>query len=164
MQAVPIRNSAMEVALETHETENGTIVMAASPEPEIVGELKALNETVRQRGGCDVVINFSQVDIVTSSSLSALLRLHKLVHDSGHALTLCCLSPATQGILAVTGLKGVFDIREEPVGRRVSDTQLADPIDTKDIVPSDNDDGQRPNTQVAHAPSSLTPIWEPSSS
>ena len=42
-------------------------------EPEMGDELKTVIAEFRDRGDCDVVIDFSNVDIVTSSSLSKLL-------------------------------------------------------------------------------------------
>ncbi len=57
------------------------VLVDLPPEPQIADELKSVTEIVRDRGDCDVVIDFSSVDIVTSSSLSMLLRLRKLVVD-----------------------------------------------------------------------------------
>ncbi|MHC4694595.1 MAG: hypothetical protein ACYS67_17790, partial [Planctomycetota bacterium] len=62
-----------------------TIVLVDLPqEPEMGDELKAVTEIIRDRGDCDLVVDFSSVDIVTSSSLSKLLKLRKLVGDCGH--------------------------------------------------------------------------------
>ena len=90
------------------------IVLVDLPaEPQIVDELKDVTEMVRDRGDCDVVIDFSSVDIITSSSLSALLRLRKLLVDCGHQLVFCSVAPATKGIFTVTGLDGVFEIVDD---------------------------------------------------
>jgi len=63
------------------------IVLVDLPqEPQIGDELKAVTEMVRDRGDCDVVVDFSNVDIVTSSSLSKFLKLRKLLSDCGHKL------------------------------------------------------------------------------
>ena len=48
-------------------------------EPRMRSELKTLIEIVRDRGDCDVVVDFSSVDIMTSTSISGLLRLRKLL-------------------------------------------------------------------------------------
>ncbi|GAF99815.1 unnamed protein product, partial [marine sediment metagenome] len=48
-------------------------------EPEMADELISVTEIVRDRDGCNVVIDFSSVDIVTSSSLSKLLKLRKVL-------------------------------------------------------------------------------------
>jgi anti-anti-sigma factor len=86
------------------------ILVDLSPEPNTGEELKTLTTIVRDRGDCDVVVDFAEIDIITSSSLSALLRLRKLVGDCGHRLVFCSVAPATKGVFAVTGLDGVFEI------------------------------------------------------
>lgn len=82
-------------------------------EPDMGEELQTVTEMVRDRGDCDVVIDFSNVDIVTSSSLSKLLKLRKLLGDCGHRLIFCSVAPATKGIFTVTGLDGIFEITDD---------------------------------------------------
>jgi anti-anti-sigma factor len=82
-------------------------------EPDMGDELKSVTEIVRDRGDCDAVIDFSSVDIITSSSLSKLLKLRKLLNDCGHKLIFCNVAPATKGIFTVTGLDGVFDVVDD---------------------------------------------------
>ena len=90
------------------------IVLVDLPaEPEMGEELKTVTQMVRDRGDCEVVVDFSKVDIVTSSSLSKLLRLKKLMSDCGHRLVFCNVAPATKGIFTVTGLDGIFEIVDD---------------------------------------------------
>jgi len=89
------------------------ILVDLPSEPEMGEELKTVTEQVRDRGDCEVVVDFSKVDIITSSSLSKLLRLRKLVGDCGHRLVFCSVAPATRGIFTVTGLDGVFEIVDD---------------------------------------------------
>ncbi|MHC4642688.1 MAG: STAS domain-containing protein [Planctomycetota bacterium] len=90
------------------------IVLVDLPqEPEMGDELRAVTEIIRDRGDCDLVVDFSCVDIVTSSSLSKLLKLRKLVGDCGHRLVFCNVAPATRGIFTVTGLDGVFEVADD---------------------------------------------------
>jgi anti-anti-sigma factor len=90
------------------------IVLVDLPaEPEMGEELKTITQIVRDRGDCEVVVDFSKVDIVTSSSLSKLLRLKKLMSDCGHRLVFCNVAPATKGIFTVTGLDGIFEIVDD---------------------------------------------------
>lgn len=90
-------------------TEN-VILSDVTPEPDLNEELKNVTETVRERGDCDVIIDFSKVDIVTSSSLSKLLKLRKLLMDCNRRLILCCVARATRAIFSVTALDNVFEI------------------------------------------------------
>ncbi|MHC4483513.1 MAG: STAS domain-containing protein [Planctomycetota bacterium] len=89
------------------------ILVDLPQEPQMADELKTVTEMVRDRGNCDVVIDFSSIDIVTSSSLSKLLRLRKLLADCAHRLVFCNVAAATKGIFTVTGLDGVFEIVDD---------------------------------------------------
>ena len=89
------------------------VLVDLPPEPEMGEELKTATQVVRDRGDCEVVVDFSKVDIVTSSSLSKLLRLKKLMSDCGHRLVFCNVAPATKGIFTVTGLDGIFEIVDD---------------------------------------------------
>jgi anti-anti-sigma factor len=89
------------------------ILVDLPQEPHMGDELKTVIEIIRDRGNCDAVVDFSSIDIVTSSSLSKLLKLRKLLADCGHKLVLCNVAPATKGIFTVTGLDGVFELVDD---------------------------------------------------
>lgn len=90
------------------------IVLVDLPqEPQIADELEAVIEIVRDRGDCDVVMDFSEVDIITSSALSMLLKLRKLLTDCGHKLIFCNVAAATRGVFTVTGLDMVFEFVDD---------------------------------------------------
>jgi anti-anti-sigma factor len=89
------------------------ILVDLPQEPQMADELKTVTEMVRDRGNCEVVIDFSSIDIVTSSSLSKLLKLRKLLADCAHRLVFCNVAAATKGIFTVTGLDGVFEIVDD---------------------------------------------------
>lgn len=89
------------------------ILVDLPPEPNIGDELKTVTDITRDRGDCDVVVDFSSIDIVTSSSLSKLLKLRKLLADCGHRLVFCNVAPATRGIFTVTGLDGIFEVADD---------------------------------------------------
>ena len=89
------------------------ILVDLPQEPEMGDEIKTVTEIVRDRGDCEVVMDFSSVDIVTSSSLSKLLKLRKLLADCGHRLIFCSVAAATKGIFTVTGLDGIFEITDD---------------------------------------------------
>lgn len=90
-----------------------TILIDLLQEPDMKNELETALVMVRGRSNCDVVIDFSDVNIVTSSSMSSLLKLRKMLLDNGHKLILCSVSPATKGIFMVTGLDGNFEFAND---------------------------------------------------
>jgi anti-anti-sigma factor len=90
------------------------IVLVDLPTEPLMGdELKTVADIIKDRGDCDVVVDFSAIDIITSSSLSKLLKLRKMLTDCDHQLIFCNIPPATRGIFAVTGLEGVFKVVDD---------------------------------------------------
>jgi len=85
------------------------------PEPDVGPELEIVAEVVRGEGDCDVIVNFSGVDIVTSSSISKLLQLNKLLAELGHRLLLCNVAPATESVFKVAGLDIVFEFATDEI-------------------------------------------------
>lgn len=71
-------------------------------------ELKQVNETVGSECNCDVIVDFSRVEIVNSWNISNLLILRDLLQSSGHQLILCSITTVTKCIFVVAGLSEVF--------------------------------------------------------
>jgi len=76
-------------------------------------ELKTLNETVGNAGNCDVIIDFSLVEIVNSWNISNLLILRDLLQNSGRQLVLCGITTVTKCIFVVAGLSEVFTFADD---------------------------------------------------
>jgi anti-anti-sigma factor len=92
---------------------DSVILVTVAPEPDMGDELKTVTEIVRQRDKCSVVIDFSEAELVTSSSLAQLLRLQKVLDDHNQQMVLCGASPRTKGVFEVTGLDKVFEFVED---------------------------------------------------
>jgi len=91
-----------------------TVVLVDLPaEPQIGDELKTVTEIVCDKGDIDVVIDFSSVDIITSSSISALLKLRKLLTDCERRLVFCNVPAATKGVFTVTGINEIFEFVDD---------------------------------------------------
>ena len=76
-------------------------------------ELQRVIDMVHKRGDCDVVVDFSSVDVVGCTTLTWLLELRQLLQDRGHTLVLCSVAPATKGIFTIARLDEVFDFVED---------------------------------------------------
>jgi anti-anti-sigma factor len=94
-------------------SEDVLFVDLPSKEPQICDELKNLNEVIVTRSDCDVVIDFFRVEIITSSSISNLLILRKLLQERGRQLILCNVAVMTKYIFTVAGLDKVFDFVDD---------------------------------------------------
>jgi anti-anti-sigma regulatory factor len=82
-------------------------------EPQIGDELKNLNEIISTGSDCDVVIDFFRVEIITSSSISNLMILRKLLQERERQLILCNVAIVTKYIFTVAGLDKVFDFVDD---------------------------------------------------
>jgi len=89
------------------------VLVELSREPQMRDELKTITDIVHDRGDCDVIIDFSNVDIITSSSLSNLLRLRQLLLDCGRRLVFCSVPAFTKSTFRVTGLDGIFELADD---------------------------------------------------
>ena len=88
------------------------LVELPSKSPKIANELKAVNEAASKEGKCDIIIDFSRVEIINSSNISNLLILHNLQVGIGRRLVLCNLATVTKCIFVVAGLNEVFEFAE----------------------------------------------------
>ncbi|UCC23257.1 MAG: STAS domain-containing protein [Planctomycetota bacterium] len=90
------------------------IVYSTLPgEPELGGELDKLCQVVCEKAVSNVVIDFSDVDIVTSPNLSTLLKLRKQLDNNSKRLICCGVSAMTKGIFTITGLDAVFEFVDD---------------------------------------------------
>jgi len=89
------------------------ILVELRREPQMGDELKTVIDIVSDRGDCDVVLDFSGVDIIISASLGKLLRLRQLLIDCGHRLIFCNVNAFTIGAFKITGLDGLFEVVED---------------------------------------------------
>ncbi|HUT29945.1 MAG TPA: hypothetical protein VMX13_09145 [Sedimentisphaerales bacterium] len=82
-------------------------------EPATNKELRAVNEMVSERCDYDVMVNFRQVEVLTSPSLANLITLHHLVEGSGRKLVLYNASLMTKSIFIATGLDVLFHFADD---------------------------------------------------
>ena len=87
------------------------VVLAELPaEPEAFEELENVICCVQDRGGYDVVLDFTNVEFLTSRSLAPLLRLKQQLGYDGQRILLCCVGDTIRGVLSVTALDEIFEV------------------------------------------------------
>ncbi|MHC4546878.1 MAG: STAS domain-containing protein [Planctomycetota bacterium] len=92
---------------------HGFLTVDLLPEPNMGTELENVANIARDEADCDVVVDFSSVDIITSSNIAKLLRLKKLLDGCGHRLVLCGLVSTTKHIFTLAGLDQVFEFADD---------------------------------------------------
>ena len=91
------------------------ILVNLAPEPYMGEELATVIAMAAEHPEKDVIIDFADVQIVTSSNIAKLLKLRKTLFDNDRRLVLSSVQPKTQTIFALTGLDSVFDFLDDQV-------------------------------------------------
>jgi anti-anti-sigma factor len=72
-------------------------------------ELQSVMEMVHEQGDCNVVVDFSNVEVAGGTTFGQLLQLRQLLQDRGRRLFLSGVAPATRRVFTVARLHEVFD-------------------------------------------------------
>ena len=91
----------------------GVILVSLSDKAQLSEELQIVNKIIGGGNTCDVIVDFSNAEIITSVSLSNLLILRGLLREHGQTLILCGVSVPTKCIFTVAGLDGVFEFADD---------------------------------------------------
>ena len=75
--------------------------------------LQTVIAMLRQGAACDVVVDFSEVQVVGGPWLTQLQKIQRLVSDNGHKLILCDVAPATRGVFAIAHIDDLFEFAED---------------------------------------------------
>jgi len=95
------------------ERSEGFVLVTLPGEPELNAELKRTLSHVRDTGDQDVILDCENVGMLTSSSLSFLLRLKVMISDSKHRLLLCNVGRTAKHVFSVTGIEGLFEFVDD---------------------------------------------------
>ena len=83
------------------------LVARLTDDPQLSEDMNEVGD--RLRGGkCDVVLDLSDLRLLTSSGISRLLRLRKHMIESNRTLMLCSLQDRVWGVFLATGLDSIF--------------------------------------------------------
>jgi len=79
-------------------------------------EIQALRDSIfsviEQAGPINMILNFSNVQFLSSSVLGLLIRINKRICEAGGRLALCGITPKIFEIFKITRLTNIFDIYE----------------------------------------------------
>ena len=86
------------------------ILVELFDESELDAELQAVNELVgEEKIDCDVIIDFLNIEIIVSTSLSNLIILQKTLSDRGQRLLLQRVAFSAKCIFTAAGLETLFE-------------------------------------------------------
>jgi anti-anti-sigma factor len=86
-------------------------------EPLLSEDLAALSERMESAGSGQphLVLNFSGVTYIGSANLGQLLKLRRLLAESGRKLRLCMVSDEIRSLFSVTGVDRLFAFSPDPL-------------------------------------------------
>jgi len=88
------------------------ILINLAQEPQMGEELQTAIDLVSDDRARDIVLDFSDVEIVTSSSIAKLLKLRKELHERQRRLIFCGVSIQTMGLFRIVALDTVFEFMD----------------------------------------------------
>ena len=105
----PERRLHMEL---TVDKQSQATSVAAKGKLDAVGapELEARCKALIQEGANRLLLDFAQVEYVSSAGLRSLLVLAKAVKSAGGALALCSLVPAVRDVMTISGFDNILPL------------------------------------------------------
>ena len=97
---------------------NADVVVITFADEKILDEIEiraveeSINSVVKQKPSIKLVLDFCNVQFLSSSVLGTLIRLSKRVYEGKGQLRFCCINPKIYEIFTITRLDKVFDISE----------------------------------------------------
>ncbi|MBM4019052.1 MAG: STAS domain-containing protein [Planctomycetes bacterium] len=88
-----------------------TLVVQLSNDPELSDDMAETGDRLNA-ACCDVVLDLSDLTLLTSSGISKLLRLRKRMIDSRRRLILCSPQDKVWSVFLATGLETIFEFTD----------------------------------------------------
>ncbi len=82
-------------------------------EQDIRGLQESLNSVLDQMDDIRLVLDFCNVEFLSSAVLGLLIRLSKRIQERNGKLTLCSISPKIYEVFKITQLNKVFEISDD---------------------------------------------------
>ncbi|MGE3107221.1 MAG: STAS domain-containing protein [Phycisphaerales bacterium] len=84
-------------------------------EPELSDEFVSIFAALAEKPSRNVVLDFGAVSYLNSSHLAQLLRLRKLLSESGGVLVLCAMNDDTRSVMRLSRLDSLFRFADDPL-------------------------------------------------
>jgi anti-anti-sigma regulatory factor len=112
----PVRTTLFQVGgaeMGIQDFSEDVILITLPGQPQQGNELEAANSMLSETVDHDVVVDFSEVKMLTSGTICSLMILDRLLRGSGRQLVLCNISSIIKQIFVRTGLLTVFEFADD---------------------------------------------------
>jgi len=102
-----------------HVSNEGDVTVVELADRKILDEInimqigEQLSQLVASTDVPKLVLDFANVEHMSSSALGVLITLHKRIREKSGMLGLCCIQPTIQEIFEITRLSEIFNIQAD---------------------------------------------------
>lgn len=101
-------------------TDNATVLAFTDRKILEDQDIRSLQDSVmsviEQTDDIQLVLDFGQVEFLSSAVLGLLIRISKRINETGGKLCLCSINPKIYEVFKITQLTKIFDIRKDVDG------------------------------------------------
>jgi anti-anti-sigma factor len=84
------------------------LLITLPAEPQWSRDLEAVAQSTHPSSDCDVIVDFSLVEILPSATICHLIVLARVLSAAGRELVLCSVSPNVKAVFRRVGLHNLF--------------------------------------------------------
>ncbi len=89
------------------------LLITLSPDPQRGNEAENVLRSAGARTDCDVIVDLSLTEIMSSATLCSLLILERLMSTADRQLILCSVPPSIMGVFTRVGLQKLFRFADD---------------------------------------------------
>lgn len=89
------------------------LLVTLPAEPQSTNDLETVMRSTRSRADCDVIVDFSLAEIMSSATLCNLMIMERQLSMTDHQLILCSVSSNIKGIFMRVGLHKLFRFADD---------------------------------------------------
>jgi anti-anti-sigma regulatory factor len=88
------------------------LLISLPAEPQTSRDLESVAKTTHPASGCDVIVDFTLVEILPSATICQLIVLERVLSAAGRGLVLCAVSSEIKGLFRRVGLHKLFQFAD----------------------------------------------------
>jgi len=92
------------------------LLVTLPAEPQSTSDLETVMRSTRSRADCDVIVDFSLAEVMSSATLCNLMIMERQLSMTDHQLILCSVPASIRGIFLRVGLHKLFRFADDEFG------------------------------------------------
>jgi anti-anti-sigma regulatory factor len=89
------------------------LLITLPAEPQLSRDLEVVAQSMRPAFDCDVIVDFSLVEVLPSATICHLIVLERALSAAGRELVLCSVSPDVRAVFRRVGLHKLFRFADD---------------------------------------------------